>query len=174
MATKKDKIYFSKRQKGIINPDNSITVTKVISYDKIEMPEKINVPVLKLNVENKNGRVYTDDAIKTIVKQFNARNKKGLPMWGQYGMVHSTDGIKLPVLITHKLFKRKDILNAEISLTEHNKELAQLYKDGIESGKFVVRPASIGVVNEDKTVTIKQIISFNIIPKEDDAYNGII
>lgn len=123
MATKKDKIYFSKRQKGIINPDNSITITKVISYDKIEIPEKINVPVLKLNVENKNGRIYTDDAIKTIIKQFNAKKKKGLTMYGGYG-VPISDDLSLSVnnlaLITHKLFKRKDILNAEISFLKHN------------------------------------------------------
>lgn len=131
--------------------------------------------ILKAGVENLNDRIYSEDTLKKIIKQFNKKKKSGISMYGHYGM--NTDRIiQTPILVVNKLSKRKDILSADIDILDNSATagLRDIIIENLKSGKTVVRPAGIGVVDADKNVHIKQIISFNIIPKEDDAYNGIL
>lgn len=131
--------------------------------------------ILKAGVENLNGRIYSEDTLKKIIKQFNKKKKSGISMYGHYGM-NADRIIQTPILVVNKLSKRKDILSADIDILDNSATagLRDIIIENLKSGKTVVRPAGIGVVDADKNVHIKQIISFNIIPKEEDAYNGIL
>jgi hypothetical protein len=135
--------------------------------------ELFTTSVIKANVMNGNDRIYTDDCIQSMLEQFlESKNKIG-GMLGEIGfrqepMVSLNNASHL----VENMYKVDDTLYAEIKFldTENGKKAREL----LETGQFVVRSRSFGTVNEDKTVNIENVISYDIIPKSEDSFKDIL
>lgn len=149
---------------------------------------KLTGTFLKAGVMNANGRMYDEKALADAVAQF---NKRDFPMYGNIGYPdspviglssasHKVNKIslkydKLPRKLKKKL-KKLGRLNNHCSLigeiefldTSNGLVASSLLKD------MVVRPMGFGTINKDNVVEDYNIITFNLVDKETDAYKGII
>jgi hypothetical protein len=133
---------------------------------------KLTVPVLKSNVINLNGRMYTDECLNQMVAAFKENAAEGHPMFGELGY---PDGRSFTSLdkVSHQiteLYAEGDTLFAELTVldTPKGEELKTMI------GDIVFRPRLIGHVNDDSTVRINKLISFDAIQKETDSYKNLI
>ena len=125
--------------------------------------------LLRVNEVNQNGRMYTKEAVKQMIEDFERNRDRVGVFYGQMGMNEGTD-INLSK-ISHtidELHFDGDRLYGEIKIldTDAGKKLKPL----IEEGQVVFRSRSIGSVNEDGTVEVKKLISFDAIPSWEDAF----
>jgi len=135
--------------------------------------EKVKgVPVIKIGELNGNHRIYTKEAVDGMIKQFNEKIAKGIPMYGELGYPENID-ISLNRVSHHikDLYVESNILYADVEFIKDNVNGRTALKM-IEDGVGVLRPRSIGTVNEDRTINIERLISFDIISSDNDAFKG--
>ena len=125
--------------------------------------------LLRVNEVNQNGRMYTKEAVKQMIEDFERNRDRVGAFYGQMGMNEGMD-INLSK-ISHtvdELHFDGDRLYGEIKIldTDAGKKLKPL----IEEGQVVFRSRSIGTVNEDGMVEVKKLISFDAIPSWEDAF----
>lgn len=129
------------------------------------------VPVIKIGELNGNHRVYTRDAVDGMIKQFKERINNGHQMFGELGYPE-TSNISLD-RASHQisdLYVEENILYADIKILDNSNGRIALKM--LEDGAGVLRPRSIGSVNEDRTINIDRLISFDVISANDDAFRG--
>ena len=144
--------------------------------------------LLKANVVNGNGRVYSPETLESIKKQFGELNH---PMYGELGYPDSyittlsnashkvnklfTSVDKIPRKKKKKLKKAglyKRIKNSEPILWGEIKVFKKS-TEKIISG-LVARPRGTGVIESDGQVKDYKIFSFDLIPREDDSFKNIL
>jgi len=136
--------------------------------------------LLPFNVKNKNGRIYTKESIVNIDELLRASNSDiligeclYLDTQNQYN-TESTTVPKFPSIqnVSH--------LNNNIEITDEgiygdvkmlDTKYGNLLKELYEDGKIVFRPQLTGTVNENGVIENCNIISFDAIFKQDDAFN---
>ena len=133
------------------------------------MSNNIIVPVIYLNVNNLNNRVYTVSIIEKLLEIFNNKIEHTGQLFGCIGYP-SEDNFNIVDLeyvshSTSKIFLEDNILFAEISILDTNsgRKLKNIIDD------VVFRPRMVGIVNE--TFIIEDIISFDAVTKDTDAFN---
>lgn len=118
---------------------------------------------------NKNGHIYPKEVIEEIVEKFNNLEK---PMFGHLGYPSTTifdidDTTQQP---SHKItsVREEDVnLIGDIEILDTpNGDILKSIIDG-----SVIRPLVEGSVNEDGTINVTKIRSFDVIPKSNDAFN---
>ena len=123
---------------------------------------------------NANGRVYDKEAIQKIIESFKDRKEQG-PVYGQIGYPNENDFMDSTIAITgekvsHEIREVKedddDNLIGEIEIL--NTPQGNIAKALLDHTVF--RPRLIGNVNDDGTIRVLDIISFDMVPKEDDAF----
>jgi hypothetical protein len=135
---------------------------------------------------NKNDRMYTEETLQDIKKQF----EKKQPMFGELGfpdssftsltdVSHKINSLSIKKERVPRKKKKqmkkngtwkgfKKILFGEIELLDTpSGKLAQQLMKGL-----VCRPRAIGSVNAQGVVENCEIISFDLINKADDAFKG--
>lgn len=129
------------------------------------------VPVIKIGELNGNHRVYTKEAVDGMIKQFKERIKGGHQMFGELGYPENSN-ISLDRASHHvsDLYVEENILYADIKILDNSNGRIALKM--LEDGAGVLRPRSIGTVNEDRTINIDQLISFDVISAGNDAFKG--
>jgi hypothetical protein len=144
--------------------------------------EKMNLKgkFIYYDTVNENGRMYTKECAEDIVKQFEELDHR-FPMVGQLGYPEAEDFKGKLGDVSHKI---KEIhINPEshaiegtleILDTPNGHKLLGLIKNDMTKFTtfFVVRPRGTGEVNENKEVVNYKIISFDIVPKETDAFKN--
>lgn len=133
---------------------------------------KLTVPVLKSNVINLNGRMYTDECLEQMITAFKEKQLGGVPMFGELGYPEESAFTSLDN-VSHQiteLYAEGDTLFAELTVLDTPKgEVLKTIMDSV-----VFRPRTIGHVNDDSTVRIDTLISFDAIDKETDSYKNLI
>ena len=122
---------------------------------------------IPFGVKNKNNRIYTKDDLELHIQKFlDSRPKFGTFMdLAESGSIdiskisHSIDDIWVK---NEKLIGKITILD-----TPYGKILQKLYDS---DDYFSLRPMSLGTVDSDCFVTINELISFNVVTMENDAY----
>ena len=129
------------------------------------------VPVIKIGELNGNHRVYTKEAVDGMIKQFKEKINNGHQMFGELGYPENKD-VSLNRASHHvsDLYVEGNILYADIKILDNSNGKTALKM--LEDGAGVLRPRAMGTVNEDRTVNIDQLISFDIISADDDAFKG--
>jgi hypothetical protein len=136
---------------------------------------KIKTVLLKIGEKNLNERIYTEEAVNEMVNQFmEKRNTNGV-FFGQMGFPEDME-VNLSK-VSHnveRIWVENNTLYGEINIldTPKGKELKNIMSEIDNS--IVFRSRSIGTVNEDGTVNIQKIISFDAIPKDQDSFKDIL
>jgi len=139
---------------------------------------KIKGTFLYYDVENSNGRMYTKECAKDIVKQFEELSHE-IPMFGQLGYPNAENFKGNLSDASHKVKEihineeRKSIEGTvEILNTPNGRKLLGLIDNDIEKFNelYVVRSRGTGEINENKEITNYNIISFDVVPKDTDAF----
>jgi len=128
-------------------------------------------PILKIGVRNLNGRIYEMESAEKIVNWVNEKIKTLGCFFGE--LDHPSEMVVSLKNVSHdtkEVYIKDDILfgKFEILDTEKGNKLRETLE------KTVFRPRMSGVVNEDGTVIVKQIFSFDAIKAEDDSFKGIL
>lgn len=123
---------------------------------------------LPLNKKNKNDRIYTIENIEQNLIDFSNKIKNEI-VYGQFDPDSETDS---SINLTHMINKiwiegNKVMGEATILDTESGKIIKSLVDNGAE---FVLRPRSLGYVDSEFYVHIKELITFDIIPLENDTW----
>lgn len=136
---------------------------------------KISEPVLYYDKKNLNNRIYSKKCAENIVEQFNERKNS---FYGELG--HPERREILLNNVSHKIIEL--YLNEENQTIEGTFELldtknGNLIKDVLLNNKFndmfCIRPRGIGNINENGEVEKYSLYTFDIIPKEIDAFKNI-
>jgi hypothetical protein len=129
------------------------------------------VPVIKIGELNGNYRVYTKDAVDGIIKQFKEHINNGNLMFGELGYPeNSNTSLDRASHQVSDLYVDENILYADIKILDNSNGRIALKM--LEDGAGVLRPRSIGTVNEDRTINIDRLISFDVISADNDAFKG--
>jgi hypothetical protein len=149
---------------------------------------KVTGTFLKAGVVNANGRMYDEKALADAVAQFIKRDS---PMYGTIGYPespvvdlasasHKVNKIslkydKIPRKLKKKLKKLGQLKNhcsliGEIEFLDTQSGIAA----ALISKDMVIRPMGFGSINKDNVVEDYNIITFNLVDKETDAFKGII
>jgi hypothetical protein len=145
---------------------------------------KITTTLLYYDVENGNGRIYTKKCAKDIVNQFKKMKKDGAILGepsfpdGRYGDRSTTflGNVSHEIEEIHLDEENKCIVgNIKILDSDPGKILKELYKSPEEfNNSFSVRSRGIGDVDPStKEVINYQIVSFDLVPKEQDSFKEI-
>ena len=139
------------------------------------MHHTIELPILKINVENLNGRTYTQQNVDDIIRTFNEKfEKHGGIFFGELG--HPEDGamdvnLRNVTHSTRELKQEEDVLYGKIIILETDKskdsELLTILPN------LVLRPRGMGNLVNGK-IENYQICAFDLIRKETDAFAGIL
>lgn len=137
---------------------------------------KIQGKFLYYDTENANGRIYTKEISKDIVKQFEERTDT---IFGQIGypppeeFLGNLEHCSHVVREIHINEETKSI-DGTIEILDNKpgrKLMDMINHDPIKFGElFVVRSRGFGEVNENKEITNFKILSFDIVPRETDAF----
>ena len=122
--------------------------------------------ILRLDYKDLNGRVYTREVGKDIVKQINERKE----VFGRIGYSKSSPwgGVSLDK-ISHVISNARilgDEIVCDVKLLETRE--GHILKPIID--KCVFRPNGAGELEEDGTIKNCQVISVDAIPIETDAF----
>jgi hypothetical protein len=129
------------------------------------------VPVIKIGELNGNHRVYTKEAVDGMIKQFKEQINKGNLMFGELGYPeNSNTSLDRASHHVSDLYVEGNILYADIKIL--NNSNGRIALKMLEDGAGVLRPRSIGTVNEDRTINIDRLISFDVISAGNDAFKG--
>jgi hypothetical protein len=118
--------------------------------------------ILEIGVRNKNGRIYTQDNVDKIIKDFNSFKESGKPVYGELdnptSMVINLSKISHAVV---DLIQEKNLLYGDIKIldTPKGKE-AELLFPRLELGL-----RGMGMVNEDGTISDIELITFDLVLK---------
>lgn len=160
---------------------------------------KITVPLMMSDVKNKNGRVYSYEVLKDSVEQFKVLKEKSMPMFGELGMGGEiTDLSHVSHEITDVWLQNTDSSKEE--LEELREDIEKNFGEGsfeavLESMPKILmgnikivdskidetlldsccfRSRGIGNVDADGYVHDYKLISFDMVPKSEDSYEGLI
>ena len=140
---------------------------------------KVTGKLLVYDKVNLNGRIYTLECTESIVKQFGEITSGNKCMFGQLGYPSSDRFTDISDKPSHKIEElhidenSKSLMGTiEILDTPEGKHLKRMIDMNIDTFNqlFVVRPRGIGNVNEEGIVENFQILSFDVVPKKDDAF----
>lgn len=142
-------------------------------FDFKKKPLVISRVLLPLNVENLNGRVYFDnDNLRLAIADFNTKVDKIGVVFGELG--HSADG-SIDLRFSNVSHSVKDVRvkdnNVIGTITILNTPMGNKLRKLLKSTVF--RPRSVGRVQEDGSVNIERILTFDAISKEEDSFKKI-
>lgn len=136
---------------------------------------KITTELLKIGEKNLNGRIYTEEAVNEMVNQFTwIRNTNGV-FFGQMGFPEDLDvNLSKVSHSVERIWVENNTLYGEIRIldTPEGNKIRDIMAEVDRS--VVFRSRSTGSVNEDGTVNIEKLISFDAIPKDQDPYKDLI
>jgi hypothetical protein len=128
---------------------------------------KITRPLVYFNVENKNGRIYTQEEFMPKVKVDILPKIEEGRMFGELG---HPDNCEISLKnISHRIknvYEKDDKLYGDLELLDT--DAGNFVKENLH--QFVFRPRSSGVINADKTITIHQIFTFDAVYKDEDSF----
>lgn len=153
------------------------------------------LPVLKIGVKNRNRRIYNLKTVNEIVNNFNTRKDTGYIFYGELlykdTRVPSTSFGKAitetsEVIVTNyntisysnishiidKIYIDGTILYADIYMVESENGIVA--ESMLECDLLVLRPRTFSNVEEHGFVNFLQLITFDLIKKETDAFKGLI
>lgn len=150
---------------------------------------KITTVLLEMNKENLNGRIYTRECVENMIEQFNRKFGQQGYFFGETGIPDSTT-VSLSK-ISHNVTKieiqgNKLLGDIQILNTPQGEFLKSFIKESLKDYisllieitnpkvPIVFRPRSIGSVNPDKTIEITELISFDVVPRDNDAFKGLL
>lgn len=138
---------------------------------------KVNrLPVLKIGVKNRNSRIYSLKTVKKIVDNFNTRKDTGYVFYGELLFNDSTnyDSIKYNNIshIIDKIYIDGSILYADIYMLKSDNGIVA--ESMLDRNLLVLRPRTFSNVEEHGFVEFMQLITFDLIKKETDAFKGLI
>jgi len=124
-----------------------------------------NQTLINLGVRNNlNNRIYEDnDNLRECIKDFNDRVDKYGKVYGQLGHPDRFDTHFLKVSHTIKnvrVEEDKVVGDIEILKTPSGEILQEMIDDGLD---YAITSRAAGSTNEDGTVTIKKIFSFDFV-----------
>ncbi len=133
---------------------------------------KITVPVLRSNVINLNGRMYTTECLHQMVETFKQNTADGTAMFGEIGYPEER-------LFTSLEQVSHQVLNLNVEGTTLFGEIQVLdtpQGNMLETllDSVVFRPRLIGHIQEDNTVRVDQLISFDAINADTDSYKNLL
>jgi len=135
--------------------------------------------VLRLGVENLNGRIYTVESAEKIIESFETKVKSGMTPIGD--IVYDKDGIlenfsqislSNATHIVNSMYiggDNNDILYADITLLSglpHSDNIFEL----ILSGDLLLRIALIGETDYDRKVIVNKFIKLYFMKREFDTF----
>jgi hypothetical protein len=106
-----------------------------------------------------------------MIKQFKEKVNDGHQMFGELGYPENME-VSLNRASHHvsDLYVEGSVLYADIKILDNSNGKTALKM--LVDGAGVLRPRAMGTVNEDRTVNIDQLISFDVISADDDAFKG--
>ena len=121
---------------------------------------------------NLNGRIYTTLCAKQIIDQFYQNKSNGKIMFGQVGFPDgSATEIRKISHIVHDLKILGDIVYANIEVL--NNQPGKIVSN-CANKELVFRTRAMGMVDQNNTVHIQELISIDAVPRSEDSFNGII
>jgi hypothetical protein len=135
------------------------------------MPEKIEftTTLIPLNKENLNGRIYMDNEnLRENIADFNERVTRYGCVYGEFDPPRDRFDTSLS-MVSHvvqnvRIEDDKVVGDIRILNTHFGKELREIFD------QMVFRPRSAGIINDDGTVTIKKIFTFDAIEADIDSF----
>ena len=133
---------------------------------------KLTIPVLRSDVVNLNGRMYTTECLHQMVTTFKQNTTDGTPMFGEIGYPEGRSFTSVEQ-VSHQVLNLNvegTTLFAEIEVLDTPK--GEMLKTLLDS--VVFRPRIIGHVQEDHTVRVDQLISFDAVHADTDSYKNLL
>lgn len=133
---------------------------------------EITQKILKFDILNLNGRMYTKESISKAIKDVRNKTKEMGVFYGCLGYPEN-DKFRLALNVSHtikKLYIRNNILYGQIEILDTKP--GKILKDNIDS--YVFRPRMTGNADKNKVCHVDDIISIDAILKDTDSYKGII
>ena len=132
-------------------------------------------PVVFFNEKNLNGRIYTKDSITEDALDKMNNKIKNKQCLGELGHPETFD-VSMSN-ISHAIEKidvKDNIMFAKIrTLSTPNGEVLKNTIQHLGNESIVFRPRASGNVNEDGTVNIKELFSFDAINAADDSFKDM-
>lgn len=132
------------------------------------MKNNMKTKLIQFNVENKNGRIYLSEEFTKIRKDENGIEYTELDRLNKmpiYGQLEYGDEFETPrTKATHSVSNIEIVdgwLVGDITILDESVKLLD---------NVVFRSRSIGELNDDKTVKIDKVLSFDAIPESTDAF----
>lgn len=139
----------------------------------------VKTTLAKADVLNKNGRIYTKEALERMIAQFEERKNLTGCFFGELDYPESSGREDFTtVLLTNvshnvkKMWIEEGVLYGEIQILQT--PAGEKIKELLQNQSVVFRSRAIGNVNEDGTVEIEKIISFDAVPADTDAFKGLL
>jgi hypothetical protein len=127
-------------------------------------------PALFYNVVNGNGRKYMKGNVDGAVNKYNATTHPGI-RFGELGHPDDVERFVSSIRPSHKIGDVESTdegMFVEIEPLQNTE--GKILTKMLEEDMVVFRPRMIGTVDEDGTVHITEIVSFDAISKMDDSY----
>jgi hypothetical protein len=138
---------------------------------------------IPIGIPNKNGRIYNPEIMTKVIEEYNLSDKKLVGQLGHpenadiidmKGATHSIKNVFLKKLkVPRKMkkeMKKKGTYDSTKQLYVEIKyfPVAQKIKDIIH--QLALTPSFEGSQNEDGSVDVKRLLSFNFVPKNETAF----
>lgn len=125
--------------------------------------------LIPLNQKNLNGRIYHDNEnLREKIDEFNKRVNEIGVVYGELGYPENFDTTLRNVshCIRNVRIEGDKVVGDVIPL---DTRCGKIFKEHLD--EMVVRPRAAGSINHDGTVNIKKLFTFDVIRKEEDAFN---
>ncbi|CAG7580117.1 MAG: prohead core scaffold protein [uncultured marine phage] len=130
-----------------------------------------NVKILRLGIANRNGRIYTEENVREVVRDFNDKIRRLGVVYGEQGHPESNDTSLSKVShVIRSLRVQRDFVLAtiEVLATKCGKEIRKNPDD------YVFRTRGIGQVSDKGIVDLQVLQTVDAILLEDDSYAGLM
>jgi hypothetical protein len=131
--------------------------------------------LLRFNVENLNHRIYTREEVCPHLEYLNERAKSN-QLYGQIGYPENFElSLTKASHKIEKIYVDGDYLMADIEIldTKEGNLLKDMMKEFGEDS-IVFRTRSAGVINEQKIVVLKEIITVDAVNTDTDAFKDLM
>jgi hypothetical protein len=127
----------------------------------------ITVPILKIDVLNRNDRIYTQQSVDLMMLDFIRKQDR---FYGQLGF---PDDCEVHVQeISHrveKLYRKDNVLFGKILILDTVN--GKILKESLD--QYVFRTRCIGNTYNNKIVSIKNFIAIDAVPMSEDPYGEV-
>jgi hypothetical protein len=128
----------------------------------------LGIPVIQIGKPNSVGNIYTLNSIKNIFENFDGKGKGKI----HGSIIDGNQGLKEPTHSVEALFMEEDYVVAVTKFLDTRQ--GKIAYEMINQGIGMLRPTISGFVDQQtKEIIVNELISFDILPSNDNICNTV-